>query len=514
MDKTTRLSGRAPGAEAGMSAAIRGDPVLSLLYQKVEEVFGVRVTADQLSRLKAYLDARRTLRPGAFGEALGDPEEIAGIVPLITVNETYFFRESVHFRLFSRQLLPLLAGRGGPIRVCSAATSSGCEAYSIAMLVDFYCRGRDLRTGAERRVSWEVDAFDLNPAMIEAAKRGRYTANALREDGAEWKFLTELYLRPDPPYFETAEILRDKVRFFTHNLMEALPGIYDVIFFRNALIYFSPENRRKVLGHLIRALSPGGSLFVGVSETSSVEEEGLELAHHQGVFYFTRRLVPGPAIPEPPGIRVPGPPVPPPSEPQAPAPPEAPPGPRALPRPAPDPQFAAGIARILGREEGRPNAGRVLDFLRNAGGPESPAGARPPAPDAGELTAAALTLLNDADFPSAALVLRRLEEQGPSPVTSFLWGEFYYHRGGEAAAAEAKYQEAAAGEQGFWPAHYRIGSLAEEGNPVRRVYRLRKALESMEKGAGRGYEVFIGGFSPDYYRRILENRLALQGPGD
>jgi chemotaxis protein methyltransferase CheR len=76
------------------------------------------------------------------------------------------------------------------------------------------------------------------------------------------------------------------------------------------------------------------------------------------------------------------------------------------------------------------------------------------------------------------------------------------------AAAEEKYQEAVAGDHAFWPALYRMSSLAEQGNRTRYVYRLKKALESMERGEGRGYEIFIGGFSPDYYRRILEKKLA------
>jgi chemotaxis protein methyltransferase CheR len=53
-----------------------------------------------------------------------------------------------------------------------------------------------------------------------------------------------------------------------------------------------------------------------------------------------------------------------------------------------------------------------------------------------------------------------------------------------------------------------MSALAEKGNRTRYEYRLKKALESMELGAGRGYEIFIGGFSPDYYRRVLEKKLA------
>ncbi|MDR1024263.1 MAG: hypothetical protein LBL56_00935 [Treponema sp.] len=510
-----------------MDRLIHGDPALFLLYQDVERIFGIRGTLEQLAGLKDYLETRRG-RPRGPGSGAGiripeNPEEIAGIAPLITVNETYFFREAIHFRLLARYLLPLYARRGRPLRICSAATSSGCEAYSIAMLLDFYCRGRELGREAGHGgppLSWELDAFDLNPAMIEAARKGRYGMNALRDDGSEWKPVMDLYLKAESRHVEVAELLRDKVRFFTHNLMEALPGTYDIIFFRNALIYFSPEGRRKVLDNLARALAEGGSLLVGVSETASVEESRLELAHRRGAFYFTRRSAAepgfsaaGPAVPaaesgfphgriqkgpEPPVQPVPEAPVL-----EAPVPevsvPDRVSPPQADVRPAPGLQFIAEIVRIRGREEGRPNARQVLDFLQTGEGT---------APGSGELAAAALTLLDSADLPSAAAVLSCLEGRGSSPVTSFLRGEFYYHDGGDIAAAEAKYQEAAAGDQAFWPACYRISSLAEEGNRARYEYRLKKALGSMEKGAGRGYEIFIGGFSPDYYRHILERKLA------
>jgi chemotaxis protein methyltransferase CheR len=315
----------------------------------------------------------------------------------------------------------------------------------------------------------------------------------------------DLYLKAESRHLEVAEMLRNKVRFFTHNLMEALPGTYDIIFFRNALIYFSPESRRKILDNLVRALADGGSLFVGVSETASVEESRLEPVHRRGAFYFTRRSAVEPVFPAPkpvlPNGRIPKEPE---LQPVLPRPelqpvPDKVPPPQVGARPVPDLKFIAEIVRIRGREEGRPNARQVLDFLRAGAGA---------VPGSGELAAAALTLLDSADLPSAAAVLSCLEGRGSSPVTSFLWGEFYYHDGGDTAAAEAKYQEAAAEDQAFWPACYRISSLAEEGNRTRYKYRLKKALESMERGAGRGYEIFIGGFSPDYYRHILERKLA------
>ncbi|MDR2747049.1 MAG: hypothetical protein LBB77_06325 [Treponema sp.] len=494
--------------------SIAGDPVLLFLYRKLEEIAGIRPGVEQLEKLRRCLEDRVPYPhdTGAYQAILENRDELAGLAPLFTVNETYFFREEVHFRLLFRRLLPLLAQPGRPVRICSAATSSGCEAYSIAMAVDFYCRNRRVLNGES--LSWEMDAFDLNPEMIETARRGRYGPNALREDGSEWKPVMDLYLRAGEGGFKLRGFLRDKVRFFVHNIMDGLAGTYDVIFFRNALIYFSPENRRKVLGILRGALRDGGTLIVGVSETSSVEEPDLRMLHHAGAFYFTKEAARPDTAAKPAADSV----RPVPRKEQAAAPVAAAspvaaapvasasaavPMSAAVPAPAAPktrrPAFREDIpeiALIMEQDEGKANAARVLE-------------AKDGELNFACLAAAALSLMNAGDLSSAGLVISSLERMGSSPVVSFLRGECYY-QGADFSGAEEKYQEAAVVENGFWPALYRAASLAEGGNVTRYRYRLKKALESIEKSADRGYEVFIGGFSPDYYRRILEKKLALQ----
>jgi chemotaxis protein methyltransferase CheR len=88
----------------------------------------------------------------------------------------------------------------------------------------------------------------------------------------------------------------------------------------------------------------------------------------------------------------------------------------------------------------------------------------------------------------------------------FLRGEHYYLTG-NTDAAEEKYQEASLKDKAFWPAFYRICSLAAPGNRTRYEYKVKKTLKSMEAGKELHYESFIGGFSPDYYQRILERKL-------
>ncbi|MDR1180207.1 MAG: chemotaxis protein CheR, partial [Spirochaetales bacterium] len=108
---------------------------------------------------------------------------------------------------------------------------------------------------------------------------------------------------------------------------------------------------------------------------------------------------------------------------------------------------------------------------------------------------------------AADTVLTALEERSGCAATAFLRGEYHYHRG-ESGAAEAHYQEATGRDTAFWPAFYRLSFLAAGSNQTRGEYKIKKALESIEKGETLHYEIFIGGFSPDYYRRILERKAA------
>jgi hypothetical protein len=180
----------------------------------------------------------------------------------------------------------------------------------------------------------------------------------------------------------------------------------------------------------------------------------------------------------------------------------APAGGKAAAIPPPDP---AGIAVLVDGQEGRPIAGKLPELLREAG-----KGGR-----AGEeLFAGVIYLLGQEEFAGADKLLSFIEEHSDprsdsAVFTRFLRGEYHYFnkRKGE---AEASYRDAAGRNNAFWPAFYRLSALAAEGNPVQYEYKTRKALESLERGQEKRYEVFIGGFSPDYYRRTLEKRLPLK----
>jgi len=255
-----------------------------------EEQFGIKAAPDDIEKLQAYI--RDT-----YGNA--EPETVAGVfssgeaADFLTVNETYFFREPVHFS-FLLELLPLFEKTG--IDICCAAVAGGCEAYSIAMLIEAYNRS------AEKPLRYHIDAFDLNPKVIEAACRGVYSARSLREDGSCFRYMADPYLkkleneygRGNPGFdlggqYQIDLSLGKNINFFVHNLMRELPlKRFDIIFFRNALIYFTPRRRKQILSNLIAVLKEGGILITGVSETALVRHAEIEGKHRNDLFYFQK----------------------------------------------------------------------------------------------------------------------------------------------------------------------------------------------------------------------------------
>ena len=189
--------------------------------------------------------------------------EFDRLAPLITNNETYFFREAHHFDILVRQVIPERreALRHRPLRLLSAGCSSGEEAYSIVIAL----QNAGLELGG---LHWEVDACDLNPDRIAQAKEGVYDAGSLRACDDESR---RRYFKEEGGRFRLRERHRKGVRFFQANLSAPNGtfgwGTYDAILCRNMLIYFSDEAFDGAVGLFARSLAPGGYLLLGHSES-------------------------------------------------------------------------------------------------------------------------------------------------------------------------------------------------------------------------------------------------------
>lgn len=188
------------------------------------------------------------------------PDETQHAIDLLTTNETHFFREAAHFDAL-RQFLSTRAANSPPLRVWSAACSSGEEPYTIAMV---------LADHLGEHASWEVMASDLSQRMLATARAARYPDARLPEIPPA--FLKRFCLKgvgSQQGHFLIDAPLRTRVSFRQLNLNQALPdiGVFDVIFLRNVMIYFDQNTKREVVTRLAQHLRPGGWLIVGHAES-------------------------------------------------------------------------------------------------------------------------------------------------------------------------------------------------------------------------------------------------------
>ncbi|MFP4278534.1 MAG: CheR family methyltransferase [Halochromatium sp.] len=223
-----------------------------------------RVKATGYPSIQSYLDF-------AFSPA-GEATEQVLMLDALTTNKTDFFREPTHFdyliHYVNSRLLPLkAAGWASPLRVWCAASSTGEEPYTLAMVL---CELERRLTGFR----FELLATDIAPSVLATAKKAIYDRQRIAsvpETLRKRYFLRSKDARN--PLVRIAPELRQRVVFDQFNLISghyAEWPIFDVIFCRNVMIYFSAEDRNRVVKQLATRLNLGGLLFIGHSETLGV----------------------------------------------------------------------------------------------------------------------------------------------------------------------------------------------------------------------------------------------------
>jgi chemotaxis protein methyltransferase CheR len=192
-----------------------------------------------------------------------DPDLERAVIEAMTTNETFFFRDKSPFDLFRDVLLPrYLAARASTrrLRIWCAASSTGQEPYSLAMLLD---------EAAPRLAGWQVDilATDLSTEVIEKAKAGLYTQFEVQR-GLPIQLLVKHFTQVADQW-QISPKIRGMVNFRPINLIRDFGplGTFDIIYCRNVLIYFDGPTKTDVLKRLGAALAPDGALLLGAAET-------------------------------------------------------------------------------------------------------------------------------------------------------------------------------------------------------------------------------------------------------
>jgi chemotaxis protein methyltransferase CheR len=233
--------------------------------QMIDQRLRRRVIAFGLTETETYLEKL------LGGTLPGD--ELRNVIDLITTNTTSFFRESDHFDYLAEVIAPQVAarsrmGRSARLKLWSAASSEGAEAFTAAMMLEeARRRGHDF--------DFAILGTDLSHRMVERAIAAVYDTDQLTTvppDLLRRYFLTS----SDPSLARKARVvpeLRRRARFRTLNLMDAHYPVdrdVDVILLRNILIYFDPATKEQVVERLADHLRPGGVLIVGHAESMVV----------------------------------------------------------------------------------------------------------------------------------------------------------------------------------------------------------------------------------------------------
>ncbi|MDB6141910.1 MAG: Chemotaxis protein methyltransferase [Pseudomonas sp.] len=242
------------------------DQEFGLFQRFFQEQIGLQLTAVKkpllcgrlAKRLTALgLDSYHAYYNLLVSKVGGEERETA--IDLITTHETYFFREPKHFELLQSAVIPSL-GKNTELRVWSAASSTGEEAYTLAMVLDSFRSPKP----------WSITATDISRQVLLQAERGLYPMS--RGERIPDHHLKRYCLRGNGPYegyFLVQPELRQRVNFMSGNLTlpESRLGLFDVVLLRNVLIYFDVQTKTRVLQNVLERLKPGGWLMVGHSES-------------------------------------------------------------------------------------------------------------------------------------------------------------------------------------------------------------------------------------------------------
>jgi chemotaxis protein methyltransferase CheR len=222
--------------------------------------------------------------------------EVTELAERLSITETYFFRHGEQFRALRETALPeRIAARDGNrvLRLLSVACSSGEEAYSLAIAA------REAQPAGDWVVS--VTGVDANPAMLRKAGRARYSGWSLRETPPG---VRERWFHPVDDEFQVADEIRALVLFARTNVADDDPdlwatGQYDVIFCRNLLMYLTRPVAASLIGRMTAALTPGGYLFLGHTDSLGNRPDGLEPLHDHRAFYYRRLTTADAPVPRP-----------------------------------------------------------------------------------------------------------------------------------------------------------------------------------------------------------------------
>jgi len=268
------------------------------IMQYIEEISGIVLNEQNTHLLANKLD-------GFFNRSLikdieelyvnmcikKDMKTIQLIIESITTNETFWFRDKALWLAFEAIFLPewvekLTSGDKKTIKIWSAACSSGQEPYSVAMTIEnFLTKSQNTSINLE---SFEILATDISRSILKEAEAGIYDRVAMSRGIQESDKIK--YFNQNGKHYEIIQKIRRAVTFKQTNLIDSNYGFeqFDIILFRNVLIYFSDKNKKEIYQKIARSLKKDGKLCIGSSELISDESQIFSRVQYNDSVFFTK----------------------------------------------------------------------------------------------------------------------------------------------------------------------------------------------------------------------------------
>jgi chemotaxis protein methyltransferase CheR len=268
----------------------------TLLRDFIEEQSGICLNKDKAylleNRLVSFVESYKCRDFSEFYYIMknGSDKNLRDrLIDAMTTNETLWFRDIHPYSILKEKVLPSFAqaikdGKKDKIRIWSAASSTGQEPYSIAIMVRDFCMGHSVI----KKDMVQITATDISDSCLEKAKQGRYDAIAMSR-GINPEQLNRYFVKDTVNHYSLNQEIKSMVKFQKFNLQDnpiILEPHFDLVFMRYVAIYFSDEFKRGLYSRLARVLAPKGFFFFVAVETLRNLSEDFEMNSHAGGFYY------------------------------------------------------------------------------------------------------------------------------------------------------------------------------------------------------------------------------------
>lgn len=208
------------------------------------------------------------------------------VIDAMTTNETLWFRDTYPFELLKSQLLSKFRGKTSPLRIWSAACSSGQEPYSIAMSIQEYLQ----RNPGAFPGGVQILGTDISVDMLNRCKLAEYDNLSLSRGLSEER-KRQFFQPVASGTLKLKPQVSNMVSFRPINLLDsyASMGKFDLVFCRNVLIYFSPKSKTKILQQIAATLQSEGILFLGASESMSGLSDAFTMVRCSPGLYYVKK---------------------------------------------------------------------------------------------------------------------------------------------------------------------------------------------------------------------------------